>query len=136
MAGSGKRRKKKKHSLSFSVNPTKPPARVRKKWFPPMYVARPGALLSTLDGGIRSGHSGLFYIKTRGIVNKMVRDIWVFRSRSRRWPAAGKKGKRKTQLVIFCKPYKTPSGSKKKVVSLNVCRELGGTFVKPLRVLS
>ena len=43
----------------------------------------------------RSGHSGLFYVKTRRIVNKMVRDIGVFRSRSRRWPAAGREEKRK-----------------------------------------
>ena len=50
VAGSGKRRKKKKHSLSFSVNPTKPPAGVRKKWFPPMYVASLGALLSKIFG--------------------------------------------------------------------------------------
>ena len=41
----------------------------------------------------------------------------------------------KTQLIIFCKPHKTPSGSKKEMVCLNDTRELGGTFVKILRVL-
>ena len=50
LAGSGKRIKKKKHSLSFSPIPTKHPAGVRKKWFPPMYVARLGALLSKILG--------------------------------------------------------------------------------------
>jgi len=70
VAGSGKRRKKKKHSLSFSVNPTKPPARVRKKWFPPMYVARPGALLSTLDGGIALGILVHLYLKPEELLTK------------------------------------------------------------------
>ena len=107
MAGSGKRRKKKKQSLSFSVNPTKPQARIRKKAFPPMYVARPGALLSTFDGGIRSGHAGLFYIETQRIVNKMVRDIMVFRSRSRRWPAVGKEH----TLSFSANPTKNPAGA-------------------------
>ena len=50
VAGSGKRRKKKKHSLSFSVNPTKPPAGVRKKWFPSIILASLEALLLKIFG--------------------------------------------------------------------------------------
>ena len=48
VADSGKRRKKQKHSLSFSVSPTKTPAGVRQKWFPSMYVARPAPLIGYL----------------------------------------------------------------------------------------
>jgi hypothetical protein len=43
--------------------------------------------------------------------------------------------KEKTQFILFSHPYKTPSGSKTKVVSLNVRREPGGTLVKHPRVL-
>ena len=50
----------------------------------------PGGNFVNLGWWNRSGHSGPFIFKTRGIVNKMVRDIGVFRSRSRRWPAAGR----------------------------------------------
>ena len=39
------------------------------------------------------------------------------------------KKKEKTQLLIFCKPHKTPSGSKTKMVSPNVRRELGGNSI-------
>ena len=46
------------------------------------------------------------------------------------------KKEEKIQLIIFCQPHKTPSESKKKMVSPNDTRELGGTFVKNLRVLS
>ena len=53
--------------------------------------------------------------KIRGTVNKLVRDIGFFRSRSRRWPAAGREEQiLKTQLIVFCQPYKTPNGSKNK----------------------
>ena len=44
----------------------------------------------------------------------MVRDIRVFRSRSRRWPAAGKEEKEKTQLIIFCNPTKPPARVRQK----------------------
>ena len=63
----------------------------------------------------RSGHSGPFIFKTRGIVNEMVRDIGVFRSRSRRWPAAGREEKRKKHSLSFsANPTKHPAGVKKK----------------------
>ena len=32
--------------------------------------------------------------------------------------------------MVFCQPHKNPSGSKKKMVFPNVCRELGGTLLK------
>ena len=32
--------------------------------------------------------------------------------------------------MVFCQPHKNPSGGKKKMVSVNVCRELGGTLLK------
>ena len=58
----------------------------------------------------RSGHSGPFIFKTRGIVNEMVRDIGVFRSRSRRWPAAGREEKRKKHSLSFSPdPTKHPA---------------------------
>ncbi len=50
LAGSGKRIKKKKHGLSFFPIPTKHPTGVRQKWFPPMYVASLGAILSKIQG--------------------------------------------------------------------------------------
>ena len=40
------------------------------------------SVILDFGGWNRSGHSGPFIIKTRGIVNNMVRNIQVFRSRS------------------------------------------------------
>ena len=61
----------------------------------------PGGNFVNLGWWNRSGHSGPFIFKTRGIVNEMVRDIGVFRSRSRRRPAAGREEKRKNTVHRF-----------------------------------
>ena len=64
LAGSGKRIKKKKHSLSFSPIPTKHQTGVRIKWFPSMYAAawghlcrKTGGFLMKVAGRRRRRHS-------------------------------------------------------------------------------
>jgi hypothetical protein len=125
--GGRQREEKKTEKTQFVIfyKPHKTPSG-RKKKVVSLNVCREfGGNFVNLGWWNRSGNAGPFIIKTWGIVNKMVIDMGFFRSRSRRWPAAGKE---KTQLVIFCKHHKTPSESKKKMVWANVCRELGGTF--------
>ena len=54
------------------------------------------------------------------------------RSRSRRWPAAGREEKmKKTQFIVFCQPYKTPNGSKK-IVRNRYVPSVGAVFSKAL----
>ena len=84
----------------------------------------------------RSGHSGPFIFKTRGIVNEMVRDIGVFRSRSRRWPAAGREEKRKKHSLSFsANPTKHPAGVRKKKKTRGLAQKTPNVLELSLSVL-
>ena len=50
----------------------------KKKMVSPNDTCEPGGNFVNLGWWIRSGHSGPFLFKTRGIVNEMVRDIGIF----------------------------------------------------------
>ena len=92
-----------------------------------------------LDLGLwnRFGHSGPSMFKTRGIVKEMVRDIGVFRSRSRRWPAAGREEKRKKHSLSFsANPTKHPAGVRTKKKTRGLAQKTPNVLELSLSVLA
>ena len=66
----------------------------------------------------------------------MVRDIGVFRSRSRRWPAAGREEKRKKHSLSFsANPTKHPAGVRKKKKTRGLAQKRPNVLELSLSVL-
>ena len=116
--GDGRQREEKKKGktqLIIFCKPHKTPSGSKKKMVSVNVCREPGGNFVNLGWWNRSGHSGPFTFKTRGIVNELVRGMGVFRSRSRRWPAAGRKEKRKKHSLSFSPdPTKHPARVRQK----------------------